>query len=112
VNNKELIMFEQTVQDAFDAARKAEADFRAKHGEPFYCGFAWVEVYVDRTNSKQAKELMSLGFRKDYKPKCLTVWNPGGSGTQSMDIKEEGARAFAEVLSKAGLRAYACSRPD
>jgi hypothetical protein len=105
-------MLSQIVQNAFTAARQAEADFRAKHGEPGYCGFGWVEVYVDRTNSKQAKELLAAGFRKDYKPKCLTVWNPGGSGTQSMDIKEAGAQAFAEVLQKAGLKAYACSRAD
>ena len=26
------------------AAERAEADFRARHGEPGYCGFAWVKV--------------------------------------------------------------------
>ena len=105
-------MLSQIVQEAFTAARIAEADYLARHGEPMYCGFGWVEVYVDRTNSKQAKELLAAGFKKDYKPKCLTVWNPGGSHTQSMDIKEAGASAFAEVLTKAGLKAYACSRAD
>jgi len=105
-------MLNQIVEEAFEAARQAEADFRARHGEPGYCGFAWVDVYVDRTNSKQAKELIAAGLKKDYKPKCLSVWNPGGSGTQSMDIKEAGAHAFAEVLRKAGLRAYAGSRAD
>ena len=105
-------MISQIVNEAFTAARQAEAAYLAKHGEPGYCGFGWVEVYVDRTNSKQAKELLASGFKKDYKPKCLTVWNPGGSGTQSMDIKEAGAQAFAEVLQKAGLKAYACSRAD
>ena len=105
-------MLNQIVEEAFVAARQAEADFRARHGEPGYCGFAWVDVYVDRTNSKQAKELIAAGLKKDYKPKCLSVWNPGGSGTQSMDIKEAGAHAFAEVLRTAGLRAYAGSRAD
>jgi hypothetical protein len=105
-------MLNQIVEEAFTAARQAEADFRARHGEPGYCGFAWVDVYVDRTNSKQAKELIAAGFKKDYKPKCLSVWNPGGSFTQSMDIKEAGAHAFAEVLRTAGLRAYAGSRAD
>jgi hypothetical protein len=105
-------MLNQIVEEAFTAARTAEADFRARHGEPGYCGFAWVDVYVDRTNSKQAKELIAAGFKKDYKPKCLSVWNPGGSFTQSMDIKEAGAHAFAEVLRAAGLRAYAGSRAD
>ena len=98
--------------EAQTAAINAEQAFIAQYGEPMYCGFGWVEVYVDRTNSKQAKELLAAGFKKDYKPKCLTVWNPGGSHTQSMDIKEAGATAFAEVLTRAGLKAYACSRPD
>ena len=30
--------------EALSAAQRAEADFRAKHGEPGYCGFAWVTV--------------------------------------------------------------------
>ena len=29
---------------AIAAAQRAEADFRARHGEPGYCGFAWVHV--------------------------------------------------------------------
>lgn len=99
-------------QEAVAAAKQAEADFLAKHGEPMYCGFAWVEVRVDRTNSAVAKELMAVGFKKDYKPKTLSVWNPGGSPTQSMDVKEAGANAFAKVMQKYGFRAYACSRAD
>lgn len=101
------------VAEARQAARNAEADFRSRYGEPMYCGFAWVEVYVDRTNSVQAKELIAAGFKKDCcKAKCLSMWNPGGSGTQSMDIKEAGADAFAKVMRQYGYRAYACSRAD
>lgn len=81
-------------------------------GERDCCGFAWVEVYVERTNSKEAKELIAAGFKKDYKPKCLSMWNPSGLGTQSMTPKEQGAYAMAEILSAAGLRAYAGSRMD
>lgn len=102
----------KTVQTAFTAAKTAEAAFRAQHGEPFYCGFAWVEVSVNRTNSKEAKELLAAGFRKDYKPKCLSLWNPGGSGSQSMELKEAGADAFAAVLRNAGFDAYAQTRAD
>ena len=56
-------MISQIVNQAFTAARQAEADYLAKHGEPGYCGFGWVEVYVDRTNSKEAKELIAAGFQ-------------------------------------------------
>ena len=102
----------QVVANAINASKQAEADYMDKYGEPFYCGFAWVEVTVGRTNSKEAKELIAAGFRKDYKPKTLSMWNPGGSATQSMDVKEAGACAFARVLQAAGFNAYPCSRAE
>ena len=81
-------------------------------GERDACGFGWVEVYVDRTNSKQAQELIKAGFRKDYKPKCLTMWDPAGVPTQSISVKEAGADAYATYLTALGLKAYGCSRLD
>ena len=81
-------------------------------GERDACGFGWVEVYVDRTNSKQAQELIKAGFRKDYKPKCLTYWDPAGVPTQSISVKEAGAYAYATYLEALGLKAYGCSRMD
>ena len=84
----------------------------AQVGERDACGFGWTEVYVDRTNSKQAKELIAAGFRKDYKPKCLTFWDPAGVPTQSISVKEAGAEAFAAYLTALGLKAYGCSRLD
>ena len=80
--------------------------------DQFACGFAWVEVYVDRTNSKQAKELIAAGFKKDYKPKCLSMWNPGELGVQNIDTKEAGADAYAVYLRSLGLTAYSGSRLD
>jgi hypothetical protein len=105
-------MIKEIVQNAQQAAKQAETEFLAKHGEPMYCGFGWVEVYVDRTNSKEARELIAAGFKKSYKPKCLSLWTVGDYNGQSMDVKEAGAGAFARVLQQAGLRAYACSRAD
>ena len=81
-------------------------------GERDACGFGWVDVFVDRTNSKQAKELIAAGFRKDYKPRCLTMWDPAGVPTQSISVKEAGAEAYATYLQALGLRAYGCSRLD
>jgi len=94
----------------------AEAAGRAEYakwgGDRGACGFSWVEVYVDRTNSKQAKELIRAGFRKDYKPKCLTLWDPAGLPVQNVDVKEVGAQALATYLQALGLKAYGCSRLD
>jgi hypothetical protein len=101
------------VAEAIVAAQTAGAKSYAEVGERDCCGFAWVEVFVERTNSKEAKELIAAGFKKDYKPKCLSMWNPSGLGTQSMTPKEVGAWAMAEVLrEQLGLKAYAGSRMD
>ena len=95
-------------------AEQASIDMYNRMGrkDQFACGFAWVEVFVDRTNSKQAQELIKAGFRKDYKPKCLSMWNPGGLPVQNIDIKEAGAYAYATYLQGLGLKAYAGSRLD
>ena len=103
----------QTIHyEAKEAANKAELDYFEKHGEPAYCGFAWVEVDVSRKNSKEAKLLKHVGFRDSWKPKCVYSWSVGDYATQSMDIKEQGARAYAEVMRKYGIKARACSRAD
>lgn len=98
--------------EAKQAAVKAEQDHLAQYGENAYCGFSWVDVFVERTNSKEAKLLLSVGFRKSWQPKTLNMWSCGDYHGQSMSVKEEGARAFAEVLQKHGFRAYMGSRAD
>ena len=95
-----------------ELAKGAAQSMYAQVGERDACGFGWVEVYVDRTNSKQAKELIKAGFRKDYKPKCLSMWDPAGVPTQSISVKEAGAEAYAKYLQALGLKAYGCSRLD
>ena len=104
-----------TAQQIRGGKALAEAAGRAMYqriGERDACGFGWVEVYVDRTNSKQAKELIAAGFKKDYKPKCLSMWDPAGVPTQSISVKEAGADAYATYLQTLGLQAYGCSRLD
>ena len=102
-------------------AQDAVTDFLSKwqaqtggneYGEPMYCGFAWVDVAVERTNSKQAKLLESIGFRKSYRPKTMTLWDPAQHRGQSMDAKEQGAQAYAEVLRAHGFKAHMGSRAD
>ena len=99
-------------QEAVEAANKAEQEYFEKYGEPMYCGFAWVSVRVTRTNSKEANALKDIGFKNSYMPKRLELWNVTKNSTQSMDIKEQGARAYAEVMRKHGIEAYAASRAD
>lgn len=100
------------LNEASEQARTATKAFLAKHGERDACGFAWVIVRDVRSNSKLGKALATVGFRKAYEG-GLQLWNPSGHNTQAITAKEEGARAYAEVLKqKLGVVAYAGSRMD
>jgi hypothetical protein len=107
----------EAVQDACNeaamAARTAAKAFRAKYGDRDCCGFAYVNVYGVRSNSKMGKALQAAGFRKDYTG-SLQLWNPSKFPTQSLNILEAGAEAYAQVLrDKLGLeKVYAGSRLD
>lgn len=106
-----MITAEQ-IQKGIPLAIQAGQLMYAQVGERDACGFAWVEVYVERTNSKEAKELIRAGFRKSWKPKCLEMWDPAGVPTQSISVKEAGADALAAYLQALGLKAYSGSRLD
>jgi hypothetical protein len=102
-------LVDQSIALAQDASQKK---FNEIGGDRYACGFAWVNVYVERTNSKEAKELIKAGFKKDYRPKTLSMWNPGGLNVQNIDIKEAGADAMAKFLCEQGFKAYSGSRLD
>jgi len=104
------------VQDACNEAaiqaRTAAKDFFQKHGDRDACGFAWVNIWGVRSNSRLGKTLQSFGFRKSYDG-SLQLWNPSQAGSQSISILEAGAEAYAKVITeKLGIKAYAGSRLD
>jgi phage-related protein len=100
-----------TVDVALSVARKAAQDFLATHGDRDACGFAWVTVY-EKGSTKLGRALLKCGFRKEYGG-GLTMWNPSGLSVQSLNVKEEGADAFAKFLREhLGVKAYAQSRMD
>ena len=95
------------LQHAKDAAQ-AHLD---TYGEHAYCGFAWVNIWGIRGNTKLGKRMKAAGFEKDYQG-AYSIWNPSGLGTQCMSTKEAGADAAAKVFKAAGFTAYAGSRAD
>lgn len=111
--SQDMTQVEVAVLEAQVAAAKACRDFLATHGDRDACGFAWVNVWGVRSNSKLGNALKKAGFRKDYTG-ALNFWNPAKSGTQSISALEAGAEAFAQVLkAKLGLeKVYAGSRLD
>jgi len=104
---------QDVLNEAGIQARTAAKDFYSRHGDRDACGFAWVNVYGVRSNSRLGKALQSAGFRKDYTG-ALCLWNPSQMGTQSVSILEAGAVAYAKVLEeRLGLESvYAGSRLD
>lgn len=98
---------------AYTAAIKAgKSKYDEMGGDRFMCGFAWVDIYGIRANSKLGKQLESFGIKKDSWKKCHSIWDPAGLNVQNIDIKEAGAYAFAKVLESYGFRAYSGSRLD
>lgn len=111
----ETIRVQMAHVKALDAAQKAAKAFADKHmdgrdGGP--CGFAWVDVYKVRSNSKLGKALAEVGFSKSYQG-SLQLWNKWWPG-QSIDAAEHGATAYAIVLKEElGIEeCYAGSRLD
>jgi hypothetical protein len=109
----DLDLVQDACNEAAIQARTAAKLMYNKIGERDACGFAWVNVWGVRSNSKLGKALQAAGFRKDYTG-SLQLWNPSGHCTQSISVKEAGADAYAQVLKeKLGLeKVYSGSRMD
>ena len=82
-----------------------------EYGEPMYCGFASTKIYGVKGNTKLGKAFKAAGIDKDYSG-AYSIWNPSGWAGQSMDVKEVGAQACADVFRKYGFTAYMDSRAD
>lgn len=115
MSNFETIKVQMAHVKAMDAAQKAARAFSEKHfggQDGGACGFAWVNVYNVRSNSKMGKALSEVGFRKAYGG-GLQLWNQWWRG-QSVDAAEHGATAYATVMKEElGLESiYSGSRLD
>lgn len=97
-------------QAAEQAARKF---FQEKLGgkDQYSCGFAWVDIFGIKGNTRIGKAFTAAGVRKSYTG-SYQIWNPAGLGVQNIDTLEAGAEAAAKVFEKYGFRAYAGSRLD
>lgn len=99
------------VVEAMIEARQAAEAALAKYGDRDACGFAWVNIYGVKGNTKLGKMLKAAGVRQDY-TKAFQLWNPSKLGVQSVGILEAGAEAAAGVFKKYGFTAYSGSRLD
>ena len=102
------------VAEAKNAATVAAQKFFAEKlggRDQMACGFAWVDIFGVKGNTKLGKMLKAAGVRQSY-TKSFQLWNPAGMNCQNVDTLEEGARAAANVFKKYGFEAYAGSRLD
>ena len=75
------------------------------------CGFAWVNIYGIKGNTKLGRKLKQAGITQDY-TKVFSVWNPANFPCQNVDTLLVGAREFAKILKSNGFDAYAESKLD
>ncbi len=102
------------VAEAKAEARKAADEFfQTKLGgqDQYACGFAWVNIYGVKGNTKLGRAMKAAGIRQDYS-KAFSIWNPSEHPCQNIDTKEAGAYAAQKVFEKYGFTAYAGSRLD
>src|SRR5210317_1264745 len=80
------------VAEAKTAAASAAAKFLAEwnagtggneYGEPMYCGFAWINIYGVKGNTKLGKRFKAAGVERSYDG-SLQIYNPSGHRGQSM----------------------------
>lgn len=100
--------------EACNAAKaKATEYFNTELGgeDRYACGFAWVNIYNIKGNTKLGRAMKAAGYKKSWDG-AWQIWNPSGLHCQNVDTKEVGAYAAAEVFKKYGFTAYAGSRLD
>jgi len=102
--------------EACVAAKLAVEDFVSRHGEPLYCGFANVKIRPARGKFVTFLKRVGIGssaYKGGWSVSYYAIMaDHKWCHTQSMDIKEHGCEAFAEVLRKYGMDAYMESRAD
>jgi hypothetical protein len=108
------VTIDTIIAEAKSEARKAaETFFQTKLGgvDQYACGFAWVDIFGVKGNTKLGKAFKDAGVRKSYTG-SYQIWNPADMPVQNVDTLEAGAEAAARVFEKYGFTAYAGSRLD
>jgi len=102
------------VTRAKQAAYEAASDYfmeKLDGKDNYPCGFAWVNIYGIKGNTKLGRAMKQAGVKQDY-TKAFQIYNPSGVSVQNVDVKEAGAEAAAKVFESFGFKAYAGSRLD
>jgi len=110
-NTEELTIIINKAKKAAEIASTTYLTEKLGGEDNFPCGFAWVNIFGIKGNTKQGKAFKAAGIEKDYNG-AYSIWNPGGLSVQNVDVKEAGASAAADVFTSYGFKAYSGSRLD
>ena len=108
----------EQIRNLVDTAKAAAYEAADAHENKYYpeggwgaCGFAWVNIWGIKGNTKLGRAMKAAGIEKDYSG-AHSIWNPSKYPTQNVSTLEAGAQAAAKVFKDAGFTAYAGSRLD
>lgn len=109
-----LTALQAIIAEAKTAATQAANDYfqtELKGQDQFPCGFAWIEFFDIKGNTKLGRLMKQAGIDQNYNRR-FQIWNPSESMVQNVDCLEAGAQAAADVFRKHGFHVYANSRLD
>ena len=108
----------EQIRNLVDEAKAKAYAAADEHENKYYpdggwgaCGFAWVNIWGIKGNTKLGRVMNAAGIEKDYSG-AHSIWNPSKYPTQNVSTLEAGAQAAAQVFKDAGFTAYAGSRLD
>ena len=108
----------EQIRNLVDEAKAKAYAAADEHERKYYpdggwgaCGFAWVNIWGIKGNTKLGRVMKAAGIEKDYSG-AHSIWNPSKYPTQNVSTLEAGAQAAAQVFKDAGFTAYAGSRLD
>ncbi len=108
----------EQIKDIVTEAKAAAYEAADAHENKYYpeggwgaCGFAWVNIWGIKGNTKAGRAMKAAGITKDYTG-AYSIWNPSKYPTQNVSTLEAGAQAAAAVFKRYGFTAYAGSRLD
>jgi hypothetical protein len=100
---------------AQEAVDNAIAEYGADHSAFLYCGFAWATIKPARgafINECKRARIGNSGTYGGWTISSHSMFNLPPQLSQSMELKEIGARAYCSKLREFGINAYPSSRAD
>ena len=107
---RDIAQIVATAEEAAERAAREYVNRTLKGQDNFPCGFAWVELFGVRGNTRVGRAFKALGFSKIGS--SLHWQNPSRVPVQNVDAKYAGACSAQRVLESYGFTAYAVDRLD